>query len=505
MSKLTKFRILLNSLGIIIIIFTIYSLIQKDLVLNGKLVIESDLTQKLPMMSILFPEHRVIQEDDHYIITDEPIYFTVRSPIEFDEAEVEVEFQSDDLKTIGLGIATIEEGWNFETHTLYNETLNNIDWPQISDGINTLYQKEKEYDNIDNFLKISNSIGGVGAYDFDLGETFKIPDYQPQAEEKIIDNCLRGQHQFYTYIKDEALDFTFKIQDINRTDGEDPLVISVYNPRNKKIYSRMLSDDGLISNIDPASNPRYISIYIPNLEEGIYKVELSANDDIFIREINTKQQKLVFIDRLYLCDSQEYNDGFVDLNLKGSEIYTNGRLISFYTAHNAGLQTVNLDEEGINIYTKHEWIKAYSNPKLSRLYIPKNDLKISSRGIFALNKENYFNPEIIDLKDYSDIEEVDYIIARYQEPKETKNGWLKNKIVFNLDKAKIEGGNLKFIFSTPDLNSNQKNFKINSLKVKLIKFNRIGEKDAYQKFQDYMLEKLEEFIDKIKGKINNLN
>lgn len=498
MSKLNKFRILINILGIIIIILIIQSLIQKDLVLNGKLSIKSDLTQKIPMMSILFPEHRVKKEENHYIIQDEPIYFTVRSPINFDQAEVEVEFQSGDLQTIGLGVATTEEGWNFETHTLYNKTLNNIEWPQITDGLNTLYQKEKNYNDIDDFLEISNSIEGVGAYDFDLGETFKIPDYQPQSEKNKINNCLRGKHEFYTYLKEEALDFTFKIQDINRTKGEDPLVISVYNPRNKKIYSKILSDDGFISNLDPASDPRYISVYMPNLKEGVYRIELSANDDIFIREISTPQQKIVFIDRLYLCDSIEYSDGFVDLNLEATEVYTNGRLLSFYTAHDAGLQTINLDNRGIGIYQKHEWIKVDTQPELSYLYIPHNDLKISSRGIFALKKEQYFNPEIVDLKDYSDIEEVNYIIARYQKPQETKEGWLKSKMIFNLDKAKIEDGNLKFMFSSPDLNSDQKNFKINSIKVDLKKKDNFNEQKSYQQFWNYIQNRIKNIINKIK-------
>jgi hypothetical protein len=494
MTKFTKFRIFLNTIEILIIILTISSLIKKDLVLNGQLMIESDLTEKLPMMSILFPEHRVEKEDDHYIIQDEPVYFTVRSPIEFDEAEVEIEFQSGGLKTIGLGVDTIEEGWNFETHTLYNETLNNINWNNISDGTNTLYQKSKSFNDIEDFLEVSNSIEGVGAYDFDLGETFKIPNYQANDQEMLVDNCLRGQHEFYTYIKDEALDFTFKIQDINRTDGEDPLVIFVYNSRDKKIYSKIISDDGLISKIDPASNPRYVSIYIPNLEEGVYKVELSTNDDIFIREIATKQQKLVFIDRLYLCDSKEYNDGFVDLNLEASEVYTNGRLIQFYTAHNAGLQTVTLDNIGISIYQKHNWIKAYSNPKLSRMYIPRNDLKISSRGIFALEKDHYFNPEIINLKDYSDIEEVNYIIARYQKPQELSTGWLKSKIKFNLDKAKIENGNLKFMISSPDLNEESGGFKIDSLKVKLTKSKYLNQEESYKTFWNNIFNKIKKLI-----------
>jgi hypothetical protein len=502
MTKLTKFRIVVNLIGIIIIVSIISSLVKKDLVLDGQLIVESDLSQKLPMISILFPEHRVEKEDKHYLIQDEPVYFTVRSPIEFDEAEVEIEFQSGDLKTIGLGVATIEEGWNFESHTLYNETLNNIDWNNISDGTNTLYQKEEKFNNIADFVKISNSIEGVGAYDFDLGENFTLPNYQANNEEMIIDDCLRGQHEFYTYIKDEALDFTFKIQDINRTDGEDPLIIFVSNPRNKKIYSKIISDDGLVSKIDPASDPRYISVYIPDLEEGVYKVEFSTNDDIFIREIKTKQQKIVFIDRLYLCDSKEYSDGFVDLSLEASQVYTNGRLIQFYTAHNAGLQTITLDSIGIGIYQKHEWIKAHSNPKLSRIYIPKNDLKISSRGIFALEKEHYFNPEIINLKDYSDIEEVNYIIARYQKPKEGDNSWLKNKIKFNLDKAKIENGNLKFMLSSPDLNKNN-NFKVNSLKVKLTKNDEINKDQTYQAFWQTIIDKIKKLINNTQSNENN--
>ena len=493
MTKLTKFRIFINSLGIIIIILIISSLIKKDLVLEGKLTIESDLTDKLPMISILFPEHRVEKEDTYYIIQDEPVYFTVRSPIKFDQAEVEIEFQNGKQKIIGLGIATEEEGWNFESHTLYNETLNNIDWYGMSDGINTLYQKNKKFEDIDSFLEVSNKTEGLGAYDFDLGESFKIPNYQAHSEKMIVDNCLRGQHQFYTYIKDEALDFTFKIQDINRTDGEDPLVISIYNPRDKKIYSKIISDDDLISKTDPASDPRYISIYMPNLEEGVYRVELSTNDDIFIREITTPQQKLVFIDRLYLCDSKEYDDGFVDLNLAATQVYTNGRLLSFYTAHDAGLQTITLDNTGVNIYQKHKWIEAYSNPKLSRMYIPKNDIKISARGIFALDKEHYFNPEIINLKDYSDIEEVNYIIAKYQEPIESNNTWLKNKIVFNLDKAKIEDGNLKFMISSPDLDKNS-NLKINSLKIKLTGPRNINSKLAYQNFWNNIKDKINKII-----------
>ncbi len=503
MSKLSKFRIFFNLTGIIIIFIFIYFLVQKDLVLNGKLTVESNLTDLNPMISVLFPEHRVQKENNHYLIKDEPVYFTVRSPIKFDQAEVEVEFKTKNQNIIGLGVATTKEGWNFENHTLYNKTLNDINWPSISDGVNTLYQKEKKFNTIAEFMKVSNTLEGVGAYDFDLGGKFILHDYQARNKKISITNCLRGQHSFYTYIKNEALNFDFKIQDINRTNGEDPLVISVYNAQDKKIYSKMVSDDGFVSNRDPASKARYISLYLPNLTEGVYKIDLSANDDIFIREISTTQQKIVFIDRLYLCDSSEYIDGFTDLNLNATQVYTNGRIISFYTAHNAGLQTINLDNKAVNIYQKHKWIKVATSPKLSTIYVPKNDLKISSRGIFALNKDNYFNPEIINLQDYSNTEEVNYIIARYQKPKQLANSWLKNKIRFNLNKAKIENGNLKFMISSPDLKATDDDFKINSLKIKLSTNQIIDQRSAQNKLWQEIITKIKKLINNIKQNEQN--
>jgi len=160
MLKTTKLRILINSTGIFLVLVVFSWLIQKDLVLDGQLTIESDLTEKQAMISVLYPEHRTERQNDYFIINNEPIYFNVRSPIEFDRAEVEIEFRNNNQEIINLGIKTLEEGWDFKNYTLYNETLNEIDWLQISDGLNTLYQRQKNFNNLNDFLKVSNTIEG---------------------------------------------------------------------------------------------------------------------------------------------------------------------------------------------------------------------------------------------------------------------------------------------------------------------------------------------------------
>ncbi len=497
MKKITKFRIFFNLTFSIIIFLIFFNLIEKDFVLNGNLSLASNLQEKIPMLSVLYPEHRSIAQENYYEIIAEPIYFNVRSPINFDQAEVEIEFDPGDQEVIYLGYAEDQEGWAYKTHTLYNRSLNDISWDKKSDGLNTLWQKKPKFNSLEEFITVGNSLDGVGTYDFELKENFIIHNYQAQPTENIIENCLRGEHKFYTYLKNENLDFTFKIQDINRTEGGDPLIIKIHNPQGKIIYYRFIIDDGYSSNIDPASDPRYISINLPNLKEGVYQVELLANDDIFIREIKTKQQKIVFIDRLYLCDNPEYEDGFVDLKYEATNIQTNARELSFYTPHPTGLQTVNVDQKIIPINERHKWITVKTAPQISKIYSPKNNLKISGRGIFSLEENYYFNPEIISLRSYIDSDDLQYLIARYQVPQTLEENWIKNKVYFNLNNAKIEDGNLKFIISVPDLKKEAEKLKIRHIKVNLINLENKTFSESWQKFLEKAKNNIYNLIEKI--------
>ena len=195
MTRLTKLRIFINIIGILAIVFYVSFLIRKDLILNGILKVETDFNEIYPMISVLYPEHRINKQGNHPIIEEEPIYFNVRSPIEFDTAKIEIEFQSEQ-DIVFLGVKTKEEGWDFKNHSLYNKTLDDIKWLSISDKVNTLWQKQKKFENMKDFLDESNSLNGVSAYDFELGENFILHDYQPNLYETIINNCLRGEHEF---------------------------------------------------------------------------------------------------------------------------------------------------------------------------------------------------------------------------------------------------------------------------------------------------------------------
>lgn len=499
-TKFLIFRIFFHLILIGIFFFIIYNLIQKDLTLDGKLEISTDLSKKNPFISVVFPEHRAINKNSYYEVIDEPVYFTVRSPINFNKAEVEIEFDPGEQEEIYLGYADNNEGWSYKFHTLYNITLNNIKWTKLTDEKNTLWQRNKNFDSIDDFYKQLQKLNGVSAHDFKLGEHFYIKDYKKSDKQIEILNCLRGEHKFYTYIKDEPLDFTFKVYDINRTQGDDTIFIRVYNKTEKIIYSKMIEDNN--KKIDGADEiPKNISIYIPNLEEGTYKIEFLSNDDNIIRSIKTSQSKLSIIDTAYLCDNPEYAYKFFNLELKPTDIYAVGNTLSFYTAHKNGLQDVSINGKSFSISKQHEWYNIDNGSQMSRIYIPKNDIKISTRGILSLSKELYFNPEIMNLKNYSESQDIKYLIAQYKVPEKTTDNWQKNKIYFDLETEKIEDGNLKFIISSPQLKFNKTSIKIKNIHVKLTSDEKITKQDAYKRFLDPIYQNILTSYNALKNKI----
>ncbi|HNV96757.1 MAG TPA: hypothetical protein PKL13_00360 [bacterium] len=502
-TKFLIFRIFFNAILLGIFSVIIYNLIQKDLTLDGKLEIVSSLNKQNPFISVIFPEHRAIKKDNYYEINDEPVYFTVRSPINFNRAEVNIEFDPGEQESISLGYADNKEGWSYKIHTLYNETLNNIKWPTLTDEINTLWQKDENFKSIDDFYQKLQKLDGVAAHDFNLGEHFYIKDYKKSQKQIEINNCLRGELKFYTYIKDEPLDFTFTVYDINRTNGSDNIFIKVYNNMNKVIYSKMIEDPN--KKTDGADeNAKYISILIPNLKEGAYKIEFLTNDDNIIRNIKTSQNLFSIIDVVYLCDNPEYAYKFFNLGFKTTELYAVGNTLSFYTAHKNGLQNISINGKNLSVTKQHNWYNFENGSQMAKIIIPKNDIKISTRGVMSFSKDTYFNPEIINLENYSESHDIKYLIAQYKIPEKTKDNWYKNTVYFDLDDAKIENGNLKFIISSPKLKFNKGFIKIKNISVKLINDEKISKHEAYKKLLDPILKKISTNYNNLVNKIPNI-
>jgi len=465
-------RIIIVALPIIGFIYLVYL----DFVPSGHLEFIYDFSKDSPAITNLFPANRMtavnrLAGSSSYwqAIQEDPVYFEVRLPQKFSSATVEVTYQNKNQPLLQLGLRAQGEGdWSYQFKPLENQLLDGLDWSFINNNNVSLWQRQKQFLTIEQFLDQADRLENVGAYYYDWPRKFVMTNYQPANSEVTLNRSLRGAYAFYTYIKNEQLDFTFKFQDINRSEGLDPFAIKIYDAAGNKIFEQEYGDDGMISKYDPASAARFVEIKLPDLAEGVYKIQVDASDEIFTRQIKTKQRYLTFIDRLYLVDSPEYSDGFVDLKLGPTAIYSTIGRLGFATAHPEGLQSLNINDQTVDISETHKNYFVTAKLVPNYIYVPKNDLKIFGRGLLAFSLENFFNPEIYNLRDFSGDSGIDYLISSYRPP-QSMGGWQKNTVTFDLEQANIENRKLRFAISAPELNSSDDVIPLARIKVVLEK------------------------------------
>ena len=468
--KITKLIIvILPIVGLVVLIYL-------DLAPAGHLEFIYDFSKDSPVVTNLFPANRMtevnqIKNSESYwqAIKQDPVYFEVRLPQKFDLAKVEVFYQNQNQPLAQIGLRTIGESeWNYEFRPVENQLLDKLSWPVVENQAASLWQRKKNFLSLEQFFDKIDSLEKVGAYYYNLERKFILPEYQPVAEYQELNKALRGNYSFYTYIKNEPLDLNFKVQDINRSEGPDRFAVKVYDEIGKKIYEQGYEDDGYISKYDPVSAPRDIKIKIDGLPEGFYKIQFEAEDEIFTRQIKTRQQYLTFIDRLYLVDNAEYADGFIDLNYQPTVLYSTIARLGFETTHPLGLQTIKISDQLIDINLTHKNYFVTSKIVPNYIFIPENDLKIFGRGLLAFSQSQFFNPEIYNLRDFAGDLGVDYLISSYHSPKEI-NGWKSNSVEFDLSQAYIDNRKLRFAISIPELNDQSEIIPLKQIKVTLNK------------------------------------
>ncbi|NIV04497.1 MAG: hypothetical protein GWN59_07840, partial [Calditrichae bacterium] len=181
----------------------------------------------------LVPQQRVtgVMKDDgesFQQILEEPVYFHVHLPSSFNKMVVGVKFKPDTQSLLEYGPLITEEAWQYDLRPLYNQVLEDLGWPSVAkDGVK-LYQRQSKYLSVEEFLSDTPPMNEIAVYNYTLESNYQIPGYQPRAEKKEYEIYLRGYHQFLTYVENEALDFSFWIQDMNRGEGADPVVINLY-------------------------------------------------------------------------------------------------------------------------------------------------------------------------------------------------------------------------------------------------------------------------------------
>ncbi len=280
---------------------------------------------------------------------------------------------------------------------------------------------------------------------------------------------MRGSFQFYTYIKNEELDFNFELIDLNQNTKEDRVDINLYY-QDKLITAKTLEDDGVEDDSGEVSDLRQLRLKLADLPEGVYKIECRANDDILTKKISTQQSKLSFLGNLwfYFSDPKE--------KIQETVLYTDSREISAKTESPANLQNIKINAGEISQEFKlPETYKKFSHKietaTTAKVYFNPNNIFINGDGVFSFKKDSLLNPTFTRITPRTDLDKqgIDYVLANYTPPR-AEEKWKKAKINFDLSRAYQEDGKYNFIISIPGMDyeeGKKSGVKIDKIRVNL--------------------------------------
>lgn len=462
----------------LILLWSVAGFLYMGIIPSGSIKYKYDFSKKSSFISHLTPDTRVntIAKEFPNVIIGNPVYITLSTPRKFNEAVFNIKYKRINERNTVVQYPVIEAGvlvdntvWRYDLKPLENEIIDKLalvwdtkrsgDLLLLQRNDNTASSVNKIYDSVESFLEDLPSNEKIALYNYDLKQDFVLENYRSYAVEELLDEKeksfteieqdLRGAYQFYTYIKNEDLDFVFTLSDLNQNKDKDDIDVYFYYD-NHLIASSHLDDDGIETDNSSESKARELELKLPGLPEGIYKIELKVNDDIVTRKIKTKQRKISFINRLWLEQNTE-SEKF--------SLYTDSNVIQANTTYANGLQTILAGMSELKLEDTYKQYSVEIQKKdildsYSEIILEKNGVILSGNRVFSFSPENFFDPNIKKLDKYIDIAQdgVKYILANYATPF-SQDEWRQTSVRFDLSKAYREKGKYSFLISIPGLTS----------------------------------------------------
>ena len=461
LDNIKKIRVILWLILACFLIFFLWM----GIVPTGKIVYSRDFNQENESYFIkkLTPKERVteINNSAQKIIGD-PAYFFLYTPRRFDKCKLILKYKSD-LPIIETGVLLDKKSWNYRLYPIENGAIDELmkSWSFVRDNNLVLLQRDtstssvqEKFSSVNEFLKNMPDLNRIALYNYDLNQDFILSDYASSSEEKILDYSLRGDYQFYTYIAGEDLDFRFNFFDINKDKEADPVEINLYY-NDELVDNKTLEDDGVTTDTGEISEERSLEFKTVGLPEGVYKMEVKASDDIITKEIRTRQNKLAFINRLWIYENGKKN--FV--------VYTDVQNLKAQTINPGSLQKIKVGEKFFDIKETYKQFGVLLEGGESEIKIAKSDIMIAGNGVFSFDKPAMINPRIKKVESNFSVESVDYILAEYVGPRKD-NDWKIVEVEIDLSGAYREEGEYKFIISAPDL-SEENYLELDEIKMEL--------------------------------------
>ncbi|MFH2063379.1 MAG: hypothetical protein ABIJ46_04500 [bacterium] len=436
---------------------------------DGYLTVTTDLKSPSAFVSEPKPSNRLdLESGPPFRLLDDPLYLDLRPPSEFRTVTVRVEYLNRGQSSVEIGALANRLDGQFELRPVESRLVEALNWSRLSSGRLVLLQRNRRYSTLDEFLSSPPPPERVATCRVGLDWPYRPDGYVPLDEPKVRRVSLRGHHRLLTYTAGEMLSFSFVVQDMNRQDGADPVTLSVYREGSETAVARtVLQDDGNTSDDQRSSALRTVAVSVSGPEPGLYRVEFTAPDDVFIRELTSRQPKFVFLGRLYLGDHIGYSDLIPPV-----EVLAGGNALTVRTAHAEGLQTIRVDGRSFEVQEPNvrQDVRLARDGRAIPIVSPRRDLLLETDGVFALEPDDFFRPlpTEIDWRLTSgdlDAAGIDYLLTEYEPP--VRDGELTvATTAFDLDQlALTDDGAYRFAVSAPGIA-----LSANDLRIKSVSF-----------------------------------
>ncbi|MBI2473087.1 hypothetical protein HYV70_00840 [Candidatus Uhrbacteria bacterium] len=395
----------------------------------------------------------------------DPVFFFLHPHRVFSNMNLEVWFQNEGLPLIELGALSKIHPEVYTLTPLQNRIIDDSSWNRLEKNGLVLLQRQQIYQSVDDFFANPPERNQVAVYRTSFESPFRLPSYQSTNKKQMIDVSLRGHHEFKTYIKNETLLFRVSFMDMNRDEGEDVTRLTVFNESGQPVAEARAADDGNASqDAHVVDGLRTIDLRTDGLPEGVYKVVMDAPRDIFFRKVETSQQKMVFLNTLFIGDEIGYREPG-----QGATFYTQSQRLRFQTRHAEGVQTVLAGDASVTIAQPYEWYTlSLDGQGVRSVTLPAGDVEIVTEGGVSFSKEQFFEPDPPSLNAYASLDQmgVDYVLARYTSPHK-EGEWLVANVEFPVSLLYTDNQTWKFSFSTPGIEELDARFKIHQINALL--------------------------------------
>lgn len=364
--------------------------------------------------------------------TGNSVYFDTKVPNKFHSADIVVQTPViDEARDISIGIMQENNSYYYQSVNFKPNLLDNLnnEWKKIENNEYILYQRDghENFDRIEDFFNNLPPQDRVAELNARLNRRYNvIENYTPSNQWYTFKENLYGSHEIITYIKNEPLILNLKFHSSAEADKYKEIKASVnywYDTLEQVAKESAAVSDG------------EINIELPQLQEGVYKINIDAPEDVIFSEISTKQKLFIFNGYLKLAERDH-----------PTTIYTNG---SFLEA-----------DKGRTLLSGLVGITPYEVPLDKEFFHTEGWFGFQTDQFFELPFNKVGNP--MNFATLNNLQDIDYALFKKPMPSiQEKGGSLKLTTSFSADKSYVNNDKImRMIISSDKPGLKLKGFKI---------------------------------------------